>query len=91
MALAAVVAASAEDFPLTFHAIAAKDVVAFPGGYGTMAQLRLAKPAGLKTEPKAVSSHPLYGECRETPTGRRLRCFGWMNPKGRARAMTSSS
>ncbi len=69
MALAAVVAASAEDFPLTFHAIAAKDVVAFPGGYGTMAQLRLAKPAGLKAEPKAVSNHPLYGECRETPTG----------------------
>ena len=68
MAMAGFVAASAEDFPLTFHTIAAKDVVAFPGGYGTMAQLRLAKPAGLKTEPKAVSRHPLYGECRETPT-----------------------
>ena len=68
MALAAVVAAPAEDFPLSFHTIPAKDVVVFPGGYGTMVQLRLAKPAGLKAEPKAVSNHPLYGECRETPT-----------------------
>ena len=58
MALAAVVAAPAEDFPLSFHTIPAKDVVVFPGGYGTMVQLRLAKPAGLKAEPKAVSESP---------------------------------
>jgi hypothetical protein len=65
--MAAVVTASAEDFPLTFRTIAAKDVMAFPGGYGTSAQLRLVKPARLKKEPKAVSRHPLYGECGGTP------------------------
>ena len=66
IAVAAVATASADDFPLTFHTIAAKDVMAFPGGYGAMGQLRLAKPAKLAKEPKAVSPHPLYGECGET-------------------------
>jgi hypothetical protein len=66
IAVAAVATASAEVFPLAFHTIAAKDVVAFPGGYGTMGQLRLAKPTKLKAESKAVSRHPLYGECGET-------------------------
>jgi hypothetical protein len=66
--MAAVVAASAEDFPLTFRTIPAKDVMAFPGGYGTSAQLKLVKPARLNAEPKAVSGHPLYGECGGTPT-----------------------
>ena len=65
IAVAAVATASAEDFPLTFRTIAPKDVMAFPGGYGAMGQLRLAKPAKLKKEPKAVSGHPLYGECGE--------------------------
>jgi hypothetical protein len=65
IAVAAVATASAEDFPLTFRTIAPKDVMAFPGGYGAMGQLRLAKPAKLKKEPKAVSGHPLYGVCGE--------------------------
>ena len=69
VAMAAVVAASGEDFPLTFRTIPAKDVMAFPGGFGAYGQLRLVKPARLKKEPKAVSRHPLYGECRETSTG----------------------
>jgi hypothetical protein len=68
-ALAAIVTASAGDFPLTFQTIPAKDVMAFPGGYGVSAQLRLVKPKTLKKEPKAVSRRPLYGECRETSTG----------------------
>src|ERR1035441_1694694 len=42
--------------------------MSFPGGYGLTAQLHLAKPAKLIKEPKAVSRHPLYGECGEAPT-----------------------
>src|ERR1017187_2053943 len=67
-ALVAGMAASAEDFPLTFRTIPAKDVMSFPGGYGLSGQLHLAKPAKLKREPEAASRHPLYGECGETPT-----------------------
>lgn len=63
------VSVSADEFPLTFHAIPAKDVVAFPGGYGMMGQIRLAKPAKLKKSPKAISLRPLYGECREGSAG----------------------
>lgn len=66
MAMAAVVTASAEDFPLTFRTIPAKDVMAYPGGYGTYGQLRLEKNGRLQKEPKAVSRHPLYGECPAT-------------------------
>ncbi len=69
MAATAVVTVSAEEFPLTFHTIAAKDVQAFPGGYGVFGQLRLIKPGKLEKEPKAVSRHPLYAECRDTATG----------------------
>lgn len=69
VAIAVVVTASSEDFPLTFRTIPAKDVMAFPGGYGVSAQLRLVTPPRLREEPKAVSRHPLYGECRETSTG----------------------
>jgi hypothetical protein len=61
--VAAVFTASAEDFPLTFRTIPAQDVMSFPGGSGSFGQLRLAKPARLKREPKAKSRHPLYGEC----------------------------
>src|ERR1035441_10535602 len=60
---------SAEDFPLTFRTIPAKDVMSFPGGYGVYGQLRVEKPARLRKEPKAMSRHPLYGECRDTSTG----------------------
>jgi hypothetical protein len=67
--MAAVVAASAEDFPLTFRTIPAKDVMSFPGGSGAYGSLGLAKPAKLRKEPKAMSRHPLYGVCRDTPTG----------------------
>jgi len=59
----------AEEFPLTFRTIPAKDVMAFPGGYGAFGMLQLDKPAGLTKEPKAVSRHPLYGQCREGPAG----------------------
>jgi len=68
-ALAAVATASAGEFPLTFRTIPAKDVMAFPGGYGVYGTLQLAKPAGLKKESRAVSAHPLYGQCRETRDG----------------------
>jgi hypothetical protein len=64
MAVAAAVTASAEDFPLTFRTIAAKDVMAFPGGYGASASLQLTRPTAVKKEPKAVSPHPLYGQCQ---------------------------
>lgn len=67
--VAAVLTASAEDFPLKFQTIPAKDVMAFPGGAGAFGQLRLAKPTKLKKEPQAISRHPLYGECRETTAG----------------------
>jgi hypothetical protein len=69
--LAVVLAATAsgEDFPLTFRTIPAKDVMSFPGGYGTYGQLKSAKPANLRKEPKAMSQHPLYGLCRDAPTG----------------------
>ena len=69
VAMAAVVAASAEDFPLTFRTIPAKDVMSFPGGGGAYGSLGLAKPAKLRKEPKAMSRHPLYGVCRDMPTG----------------------
>lgn len=68
-ALVAGMAASAEDFPLTFRTIPAKDVMSFSGGSGTYGPVGLAKPAKLRKEPKAMSRHPLYGVCRDTPTG----------------------
>ena len=68
-ALVAGMSAWAEDFPLTFRTIPAKDVMSFPGGSGTYGQLELAKPAQLRKEPKAISRHPLYGVCRQTATG----------------------
>ena len=72
MAIAAAATASAEDFPLTFRTIPAKDVMAFPGASGSYGQLRLAKPNKLKKEPKAMSRHALYGECRDASTGAAL-------------------
>jgi hypothetical protein len=56
---------AAEDFPLEYQPIPPKDVMSFPGGYGVYAQLRLAKPKGIKAEPKPVSKRPIYGECRQ--------------------------
>ena len=44
VAMAAVLTASAEDFPLTFRTIPAKDVMSFPGGQGAYETLQLAKP-----------------------------------------------
>jgi len=66
---AAVATASAADFPLTFRTIPAKDVMAFPGGSGVYGMLQLSKPAAIKKEPKAVSAHVLYGQCREGRVG----------------------
>lgn len=67
--LAVGLAASAADFPLAFRTIPAQDVMSFPGNVGNFGQLRLDKPAGLKREPKAISQHPLYGECPDSPGG----------------------
>jgi hypothetical protein len=64
--LGSVVTTAAGDFPLTFRTIPAKDVMAFGGGSGSYGMLSLTKPAGLKKEPKAVSAHALYGQCRES-------------------------
>jgi hypothetical protein len=72
IAVAAATGASGEDFPLTFRTIPAKDVMAFPGGSGNSGSLQVAKPTKLKQEPKAMSRHPLYGECRNTTTGAAL-------------------
>jgi hypothetical protein len=72
IAVAAVATASAEDFPLTFRTIPAKDVMSFPGGSGNIGSLQTAKPTKLKNEPKATSRHPLYGECRDMTTGAAL-------------------
>ena len=69
MVVAGGLIAPAEDFPLEFRTIPAKDVMSFPGGYGAYGPLWLAKPATLRSEPKAVSRHPLYGQCRETAAG----------------------
>src|ERR1039458_4883765 len=72
LALAAAATDSAEDFPLTFRTIPAKDVMSFPGGSGNIGSLQTAKPTKLKNEPKATSQHPLYGECRDMTTGAAL-------------------
>ena len=69
LAMSAAATVSAEDFLLTFRTIPAKDVMSFPGGYGVYGQLRVEKPARLRKEPKAMSRHPLYGECRDTSSG----------------------
>src|ERR1017187_9082086 len=74
LAMAATVTASGEDFPLTFRTIPAKDVMQFPGGFGTYGQLGLAQPAKLRKEPKAMSKHPLYGVCRDNPSGPAFLC-----------------
>jgi hypothetical protein len=63
--MAAGLTATAEEFPLKFETIPAKDVLAFPGGSGTYGMLARVKPAKIKQEPKAASKHPLYGECRQ--------------------------
>jgi hypothetical protein len=67
--MAAVLTAAAAEFPLKFETIPAKDVLEFPGGSGTYGMLTLAKPGKIKKEPQAVSSRPLYGECRNLPSG----------------------
>ena len=69
VAIVTAVAASAEEFPLTFRTIPAKDVMSFPGGSGTYGQLSQVRPAKLTKEPKAISRHPLYGVCGDTPAG----------------------
>jgi len=72
VATVACLSAAAENFPLTFKTVPADQISKFPGGYGAYGQLRLAKPAGIKKEPKPVSKHPLYGECREDEDGPRF-------------------
>ena len=41
-------AAWAEDFLLTFRTLLPEDMMSFPGGYGLITPLRLAKPATLE-------------------------------------------
>jgi hypothetical protein len=84
MTIAMVASAWGEDFPLTFRTIPAKDVMSFPGSLGNYGPLRLIKPTKLKKEPKAMSRHPLYGECRDTTTGAAL-VFRVDEPKGDGR------
>jgi hypothetical protein len=69
LAMAGIVSASAEEFPLTFRTIPAKDVLAFPGGMGASMQLRPERPESLRREPRALSQHPLYGTTHEASTG----------------------
>ena len=84
MAIAGAASAAGEDFPLTFRTIPAKDVMSFPGGSGSSASLSVTKPTKFKKEPKAVSRHALYGECRDTSTGAAL-VFRLDESKGDAR------
>ena len=69
LAVAAVVTASAEDFPLTFRTIPAQDLRSFPNGAGSSALMSSEKPATLRQEPKAMSRHPLYGAGGSVRTG----------------------
>lgn len=54
--------ARAAEFPLEFKTINPGEVMAFPGGSGISALALPRKPAEIRKEPAAVSSHPLYGE-----------------------------
>jgi hypothetical protein len=69
--VAAAFAAIAENYPLTFKAVTADQMELLPGGYGIYGDLRLAKPAGIKKEPKPISRHAVYGETREDESGPR--------------------
>ena len=72
--VAVVVTATAEDFPLTFRTIPAKEVMSFPGGSGTYGQLATAQPAKLRKEPngtkirKGESFCPWSGSVWEHPS-----------------------
>jgi hypothetical protein len=56
------VLAPAKDFPLEFKTLNAEEVMAFPGGSGISATLRLDNPGVITKAPPAISKHPLYGE-----------------------------
>jgi hypothetical protein len=56
VAVAAVLTAGAEEFPLKFETIPAKDVMQFPGGSGTYGMVGLEKPGKIKNEPKAPAA-----------------------------------
>jgi hypothetical protein len=59
--------AGAAEYPLQFKTIEAKDVMSFPGGYGTYGQIRLKKPTDLQKEPEVKSKKPLYGVFNNKP------------------------
>ncbi len=59
---------SAEEFPLTFKAIPAGEIAAFPGGPGAYGSVRTGKPAEVKKEPRASSKRPLYLDARQPTT-----------------------
>ncbi|HWI56612.1 MAG TPA: hypothetical protein VNZ22_05260, partial [Bacillota bacterium] len=73
--LAGLYTAPAEEFPLQFKTLDAKDVMRFPGGYGSYGQIRPNKPEGLKAEPKAASKRPLYGKIGENMAGAEVSLF----------------
>ena len=60
----ALVVASAAEFPLTLRTMLPQEAMSCPGGYGGYGQLETKKPLSLKTEPKPISGHPLYGNLR---------------------------
>ena len=76
--------AAAEEFPLEFRTVPAKEVMAFPGGSGISAMLRPAKAAGIKREPKAASPQALYGEWR-TGAGKTLCVFRLDESEGKGK------
>ena len=60
--LAIPILAPAKDFPLEFKTLNAEEAMAFPGGPGISAILRLDNPGVITKAPPAISKHPLYGE-----------------------------
>jgi hypothetical protein len=59
---AAITLAEATEFPFEFKTLSATQAFSFGGGYGVSSQLKLARPAEVTKEPKAISAHPLYGQ-----------------------------
>lgn len=61
---------AARDFPLTYKTLKPEEAMRLPGASGAYGQLQVAKPSGLKKEPKAASGHPLYGQMQDGPVAK---------------------